>query len=97
MNTPAITWRLRKIGRNLWSSMRARTARDWLSVHATRTPVIGRAAVKPPGPKPAPADAPGGDERASPAVRRTPRAWLSALPLDDSSRYLSPISAKQSG
>ena len=50
MNSPTITWRLRKIGHRWWPAARDRSQPRWL---AARTSVIARAAAKPPGLKPA--------------------------------------------
>jgi hypothetical protein len=43
MKTPALTWRLRRIGRSLWSTVSARKGGGWLAAAATaiRRPVAG--------------------------------------------------------
>jgi hypothetical protein len=37
MKGPAFTWRVRRLGRSLWSSAHARTKSGWLVVDATLT------------------------------------------------------------
>jgi len=83
MNSPAITWRLRRFGRTWWSSLRTRSQPRWL---AARAP-IGHAAAKPQGLKPARADSMshvprdadfGADGTVPTATTTAPRSWLAA-------------------
>jgi hypothetical protein len=67
MNSPAITWRVRKIGRELWSQMRARSKTGWLAMHATRAAIAGKHSSEPP---------------TSAAAPRS-LSWLASLRLDD--------------
>jgi len=85
MNSPAITWRLRKFGRTWWSSLRVRTQPRWLAAPAP----VGRATVKPQGLKPARVDSMDGAPRdgdflaggALPtATTSARRSWLAASP-----------------
>jgi hypothetical protein len=36
MNSPAMTWRLRRIGRTLWSSIRTHNGASWIGIERAR-------------------------------------------------------------